>query len=122
MDLADDLIAVSLELLTELGQTITYNRVTNSAYDTDTSGLPQSTASFTVHGLLEDLPDGGKSAGLTELAHKKITASGGDFSSPPDRNDTLDVVLTGKRYSVIDFEIVALADQAVLYVIYVRRG
>jgi len=115
---SDEMAAVALDLLTEFGQTVTFNRSVYSSYDpTDgTTDTPVNTT-WTAKAYPDDYKN-------TEIDGKHIQQgdiklySEASSSNVPDVNDY--VTVSGRAYKVMDSKYITINAENVLYELQLR--
>ena len=121
MSLGSDLAGVALAQIAEFGRTITYNRINNGSYNTNTSSFAQGTTSFTMKAIVEEDRDEGKEVTLAAVSTKKMTAAASSFGGTAPT--LVDTVTVGAAVFVInDIDVITVNDVVVVYAFNLRKG
>lgn len=116
-------LATVERLLAKFGQSVTFTRVTNGAYDPDTSTQALVETTYTASAVLLDYK--GKDSGnlrdsMIEINDKKLLVSPVGLTETPNANDK--VTIGGVVWNVINVKSLNPAGTVVLYECQVRIG
>lgn len=117
MSLYDDLAATALELLTELGQSITHRSYTTGTYDPATGITTPATTNATRTGALFDINTTTVRGQLVQVSDKRLLVDGSAEINLRDR-----LIVNSVEYIIVSLGEINPAGTRVLYDMHVRIG
>jgi hypothetical protein len=122
MSFDSNMVAVALKLINKRGQTVTYSRITQGAYDTSTGMASTTTTALTFKALVSDFSRASDGlaflSGLVLEGDKKVTIPAASLPFAPLPTDR--VAIDGLTYSVQSIKQVSAGESPVLYDLRVR--
>lgn len=118
MSLDTPLRKVAQTVLKQFGTSVTFRRVTGTAYNTTTRTMTPTTADTVVKGRLDEYKD----RELSDTIHagdRKLTVAAADLAYTPSVDDK--VVIATVMYDIVRVEPQLATDLAAIHVVQLRR-
>jgi len=110
---------LATKLLSAYGKLVTYKRTTQGVYDPDTGSVGTTTASYTVHAMLQNPDDSQLATGQYRIDQVLATLSAEELGIEPSPNDK--ITIDGVDWNVTMVSFVSSGEQKALFTCVINK-